>query len=64
MARILVVDDEGYIRLIYFEELSEEGHEISAVASGHEFVRRMDRLPPEVVVLDIKLVDYDGLELP
>ena len=63
MARILVVDDEEHIRLFYTAELSEEGHKVWAAATGHELLRRIDNLQPEVVVLDIRLVDYDGLEL-
>ena len=63
MARILLVDDEEYIRLLYTEELSEQGHKVITLASGHELVRKIGGLQPEVVVLDIKLVDYDGLEL-
>ena len=63
MARILVVDDEEHIRLFYTEELTGEGHKVWAAATGHELLRRIDNLQPEVVVLDIRLVDYDGLEL-
>ncbi len=63
MARILLVDDEEYIRQLYTEELSEEGYEVFTVASGHNLLKRIDSLQPEAVVLDIKLVDYDGLEL-
>ena len=63
MARILLVDDEEYIRLLYTEELSEEGHEVFSMASGHNLLKRIDSLQPEAVVLDIKLVDYDSLEL-
>jgi CheY-like chemotaxis protein len=63
MAKVLVVDDEEHIRLLYSEELSEEGHKVWAAATGHELLRRIDILQPEVVVLDIRLVDYDGLEL-
>ena len=63
MARILVVDDEEHIRLFYSEELSEEGHRVWTVATGHELLERIRHIKPEVVVLDIRLVDYDGLEL-
>ena len=63
MAKVLVVDDEEHIRLLYSEELSEEGHKVWAAATGHELLRRINSLRPEVVVLDIRLVDYDGLEL-
>jgi DNA-binding response OmpR family regulator len=63
MARILLVDDEEYVRQLYSEELVEEGHEVVTAASGHDLLRRIDLLQPEVVLLDIRLVDYDGLEL-
>ena len=63
MARILVVDDEEHIRLFYSEELSEDGHKVWTVATGHELFKRIHHIQPEVVILDIKLVDYDGLEL-
>jgi len=63
MARILLVDDEEHIRQLYTEELSEEGHKVFTVATGHNLLKRIDSLQPEAVVLDIRLVDYDGLEL-
>ena len=63
MARVLVVDDDENIRQLYTGELSDDGHQVSAVSSGHEIVTIIDLFKPDVVVLDIKLVDYDGLEL-
>lgn len=63
MARILLVDDGEHILRYYTEELSEEGHKVWTVATGHKLLKRIDRVQPEVVVLDIKLVEYDGLVL-
>jgi DNA-binding NtrC family response regulator len=63
MASILLVDDEQYIRELYSEELSAEGHNVATVATGHNLVKKIDNIRPEVVVLDIRLADYDGLEL-
>ena len=63
MARILLVDDEEHILRYYTEELSEEGHKVWTVATGHKLLKRIDRVQPEVVVLDIRLVEYDGLDL-
>lgn len=63
MAKILLVDDEEYIRRLYSEELIEEGHEVVTAASGHDLLRRIALLQPEVVILDIRLGDYDGLKL-
>ena len=62
MARILVVDDEQHIRHYYTEELTEEGHRVATAASGYRLLERIESFQPEVVVLDIRLVDYDGLE--
>ncbi|MBW1794669.1 MAG: response regulator [Deltaproteobacteria bacterium] len=63
MARTLVVDDDENIRQDYMEELSDEGHQVSVAASGHELLRIIDLFKPDVVILDIKLGNYDGLEL-
>jgi DNA-binding response OmpR family regulator len=63
MVKILLIDDEEHIRRLYAEELSEEGYEVVTVASGHNLLRKIDRLQPDVVILDIRLVDYDGLTL-
>jgi DNA-binding response OmpR family regulator len=63
MARILLVDDEEHIRRFYSEELADEGHKVWTTATGHELLKTIDSFQPEVVVLDIKLVDYDGLDL-
>lgn len=63
MKRILLVDDEEYIRRFYFEELSEEGYEVVTAASGHNLLRKINFFKPDLVILDIKLMDYDGIEL-
>jgi two-component system response regulator (stage 0 sporulation protein F) len=63
MTRILLVDDEEYIRRFYVEELSEEGYEVVTLASGHNLLRKINLFQPELIIFDIKLMDYDGLEL-
>ena len=63
MTRILLVDDEEYIRRFYAEELWEEGYEVVTVASGYNLLRKINLFQPDLVILDIKLMDYDGLEL-
>ena len=62
MAKILSVDEEERILQYYMEELSAEGHHVVAVASGDQLLK-IDIHRPEVVVLDIRLVEWDGLEL-
>lgn len=63
MARILLVDDEKHIRALYAEELAEVGHQITTAASGRNLLKKIALFQPEVVLLDIKIGDFDGLEL-
>jgi len=63
MAKVLVVDDEEHIRLLYSEELSEAGYEVITAADGFKLIERIEEEKPDLVVLDIKMVDYNGLDL-
>ncbi len=61
--KILVVDDEAHIRLLYSEELTEDGYEVITADGGFELIERIEREKPDLVVLDIKMADYNGLDL-
>jgi len=57
MAKILVVDDEEHIRLLYSEELTEAGYEVITADSGLQLMERIEKEKPDLVVLDIKMVE-------
>jgi CheY-like chemotaxis protein len=61
MPRVLVVDDDESLRLLYTSELAEEGYEIDAVSSGKEALEFIEGTKPDVVILDIKMEGMDGL---
>jgi DNA-binding response OmpR family regulator len=61
--RILVVDDEENIRRLYEEELAAEGYQVSMADSGRAAVESLASEPPDLVVLDIKMADMDGLDV-
>jgi len=63
MAKILVVDDEEHIRLLYSEELTEAGYEVITAADGYKLTERIEKEKPDLVILDIKMIDYNGLDL-
>ncbi|HOV88173.1 MAG TPA: response regulator [Syntrophobacteraceae bacterium] len=63
MPKILVVDDEEHIRLLYSEELKESGYEVITAQSGYKLLERIEEEQPDLVILDIKMVDYNGLDL-
>jgi len=62
--KILVVDDEKHIRMLYQEELEGEGYEVVTSDGEEAILPLMERVAPEVVVLDIKLgSNRSGLDL-
>jgi two-component system, NtrC family, nitrogen regulation response regulator NtrX len=61
-ARILVVDDEAEIRRSVRMILEYEGYDVQEAASGQEGLALIEREPPDLVFLDIKMVGQDGLE--
>ena len=61
--KIMIVDDEEYIRSLYSEELMSEGYKVITVSNGFRLIEKIERERPDLVVLDIRMRDYDGLDL-
>ncbi len=62
MARVLLVEDEKNQRLLYEQELTDEGYEVVLAADGREALRLFTETRPDVVVLDIQMPNMDGIE--
>ena len=62
MKNILVVDDEENIRLLYKEELEDDGYRVRIAASAKEAMLRIQEEIPDIITLDIKMPGVDGLE--
>ncbi len=60
--KILVVDDETNIRLLYKEELEDEGYKVLLAENAEEARQQIEKEPPDLVTLDIKMPGMDGLE--
>jgi DNA-binding NtrC family response regulator len=62
--KVLVVDDEKHIRMLYREELEAEGYEVATSDGAEDILEVLDRDDPDVIVLDIKLGNnISGLDL-
>ena len=62
-ARVLVVDDEQPIRAVVRGFLEREGMTVAEAADGPAAVDAVRAFLPDVVVLDIMLPGFDGLEV-
>jgi DNA-binding NtrC family response regulator len=60
-AAILVVDDEKNIQLTLSRALSMEGYVVEAASGGREALEKIAALPIDVVVMDVRMPDLDGL---
>ena len=61
MARILVVDDAGFIRRWWTRALEEPGHEVLEATNGKEGVRIFEQMRPDAVLMDVSMPVMDGL---
>ena len=62
MARILVVDDAAFMRMLLKKILTQAGHQIVGEASnGREAVEKYKQLKPDLVTMDIVMPEMDGI---
>lgn len=62
MAKILIVDDEPNIRRLFRDELEEEGYYIEQAGDGAEALAAVDRADFDLVILDLRMPEVNGLE--
>jgi DNA-binding NtrC family response regulator len=60
-ALVLVVDDEKNIQLTLSRALSMAGYSVETAGGGREALEKIAALPVDVVVMDVRMPDLDGL---
>ena len=61
MSKILVIDDEQGIRNLLDTLLSRKGYEVVLASNGQKGLELFRRERPDVVVLDLKMPEMNGL---
>lgn len=61
--KILAVDDEKNILMLYKAELEDEGYEVITANSGREAIELFETHKPDIVTLDIMIPDMDGIQV-
>ena len=62
-AHILVVDDDPQIRSLLDEYLTENGMRVSTASSGRDMMQILEGETIDLVILDLRLSDEDGMSL-
>lgn len=62
-SRVLVVDDDGAVRELLTRYLELEGYDVEAAGDGRSAISAVERLTPDLVLLDRMLPLEDGLDI-
>jgi DNA-binding NtrC family response regulator len=62
-ASILIVDDEEIVRRAHLRSLADSGCYTEAAEDGHKAIRVMEQHPFDVVLLDLRMPDLDGMDV-
>jgi diguanylate cyclase (GGDEF)-like protein len=60
--RVLIADDDPYIRQLLELALSEAGYEVTSAIDGYELVRLAQDRPPSLILVDLAMPRMDGYE--
>jgi CheY-like chemotaxis protein len=61
MPKILLVDDDPVVHLLYKRHLERDGHEVVAARDGIEAVEIAAQAKPDLILMDVLMPAQDGL---
>ncbi|TKB26427.1 response regulator [Desulfopila sp. IMCC35006] len=63
MKKLLLVDDEESIQLVYREEFEDEGYQVISASDGTTGLEKFKEENPDLVILDIQMPGINGVEV-
>lgn len=63
MHKILVVDDDHAIRLLYQAELEDEGYSVATTHDCRNIMEQIEHIRPDLILLDVRLGEINGLDI-
>ncbi|MGC8976913.1 MAG: response regulator [Candidatus Ratteibacteria bacterium] len=61
--KILIIEDNENERLLYEEEMKKEGYDVLTASSGKEGLSIIEKEKIDLIILDLKMPEMDGLEV-
>lgn len=62
-ASLLLIEDNDCNRQLMQDFLSQSGYRVTAIAEGQRFAAAFQQSQPQLILLDLKLLDMDGYDL-
>ena len=62
MAQILLIEPDFILTNLYKTGLETVGHKVVTVTSAQSAISAADKVRPEVVILELQLIDHSGIE--
>lgn len=63
MATILTLDDDKNLQTVLSHHLEQDGYKVFCLSNGADLLENVDKLNPDIVLLDLGLPDKNGLDL-
>lgn len=63
MKKLLIVEDEEALCLLYKEELSREGYDVTTAHDAEQALEMLGRKHFDLIITDIRMPGRDGVEL-
>lgn len=61
--KILLVEDDVFVRDIYNTKFGNEGYEVIVAENGMEALKKLETIRPDIILLDIMMPYMDGMEV-
>ncbi|MEI7890341.1 MAG: response regulator [bacterium] len=61
--KILIVEDDVFIRDIYNVKFNQEGFEVFLAEDGFKALEKLETVVPDIVLLDITMPGLDGIDV-
>ena len=61
MTKILVVDDEPFVRNLCIAKIQEAGFEVDSAINGEAAIEKAEKYQPDLILMDILMPKLDGI---
>lgn len=60
--KVLIIDDEVQMCDLFRKGITKEGYEVITALSGHDGIEKVKKEQPDIIFLDLKMPEMDGIE--